>query len=78
MAHPTAREPYFIDPDCLYALRGFWAASGISPTRIREAKRVGIELPTLEVGKRKFVRGHCGIEFIERLAELRTAGGTTE
>lgn len=70
MASLAAGSPSYIDPDRLYAIRGFWAASGISPTRIREAKRCGIELPTLEVGKRKFVRGHLGIEFIVRLAEL--------
>lgn len=70
MASPQLREPSYIDPTRLYSLRGYWNASGISPTRIREARRLGIELPTLLVGRRKFVRGADGIAFIERLATL--------
>jgi hypothetical protein len=66
----TRGEPSFVDPSRLYSIRGFWTASGISPTRIRQAKRHGVELPTLLVGKRKFVRGADGIAFIERLAAL--------
>lgn len=62
------KEPSYIAPERLYSLRGYWSASGISPTRIREARRCGIDLPCLEVGKRKFVRGVDGIAFIERLA----------
>jgi len=72
MATLTSREPSYIDPARLYSIRGFWAASGISPTRIREAKRQGIELPSLEVGKRKFIRGAQGIAFIEQLATLQS------
>jgi hypothetical protein len=70
MATLTARSPSYIDPSRLYTIRGFWAASGISPTRIREAKRRGVELTTIEVGKRKFLRGSDAIEYIERLAAL--------
>jgi hypothetical protein len=60
--------PTFIAPERLYTLRGFQEASGISQTRMREARRRDIELPTLSVGKRKFVRGTDAIAFIERLA----------
>lgn len=63
-------EPSYVDPARLYSIRGFWAASGVSPTRVREAKRSGIDLPTIEVGRRKFVRGVDAIQFIERLAAL--------
>jgi hypothetical protein len=62
-------EPSFIDPNRLYTRRGFIVASGLSETRIREAKRRGIELPWLLCGKRKFVRGVDAIAFIERLAQ---------
>jgi hypothetical protein len=72
MSYAIAKEPTFIDPHRLYAIRSFWSASGISPTRIRVAKRRGIELKTVDVGKRKFVRGADGIAFIEALA---AAGG---
>ena len=69
---PPTREPSYIDPGRLYTLRGFWAASGVSPTRVRAAKRRGIMLPTLDVGKRKFVRGSDAIAFIEKLAVLES------
>lgn len=60
-----------IEPLSLYPLGTFHRASGISPTRARAAKREhGIELPTIDVGRRKFVRGSDAIEFIERLAAL--------
>jgi len=48
--HP---EPSFVDPLRLYSRRGFIVASGLSETRIREAKRRGIELPWVLYGKRK-------------------------
>lgn len=60
--------PSFIAPERLYTLRGFYEASGISQTRVREARLRGIELPMLSVGKRKFVRGYDAIAYIERLA----------
>ncbi len=63
-------SPSFIDPERVYALREFISASGISYTAIRNAKRRGIELSTLKVGKRVFVRGRDGIHFIEQLAAM--------
>lgn len=66
----SAREqPSFIAPERLYTLRGFQSASGISSTRMREARRQGNECPMLEVGKRKFIRGVDAIQFVERLAQ---------
>lgn len=63
-----ASETSYIAPERLYSLRGFQQASGVTATRIHHAKRAGIDLPTLAVGRRKFVRGSDGIEFIEKLA----------
>jgi hypothetical protein len=39
---------------------------------VREARRVGIELPTLDVGRRKFVRGSDAIWYIEQLAAIES------
>ncbi len=58
----------FIAPERLYTLRGFQVASGISSTRMREARRAKIECPMLTVGKRKFIRGCDAIDYIARLA----------
>ena len=59
-----------IAPERLYPLRAFQEASGIAPTRMREARLRGVLLSVIQVGRRKFVRGSDGIEYIERLAEL--------
>lgn len=64
------QPPTFIAPEYLYPLKGFYAASGVTPARRSEARRQGIELPTIEVGRRKFVRGADGIAYIERLAAV--------
>lgn len=63
-------QPTCIAPERLYPLKGFYAASGITPARRTEARRAGIELPTIDVGRRKFVDGHVGIQYIKQLAEL--------
>lgn len=68
----TTRAPSYIAPERLYSLKGFQAAAGVSSTRMREARRAGIVLPSLEVGRRKFVRGVDAIAFIERLADTET------
>lgn len=64
----TTNSPSFIDRDRLYSLSRFIRDSGISYTRIQNAARAGIELTMVACGKRKFVRGVDGIDFIERLA----------
>jgi len=63
----------FIAPERLYTLNGFQVASGIAATRRREARLRGVHLPTLNVGKRKFVRGVDAIAYIEELARLQVA-----
>lgn len=66
----STKTPSFIAPERVYALKGFIATSGISSTRMREARQAGITLPTLDVGRRKFVRGTDAIAYLEKLAEL--------
>lgn len=73
MAHSTKRPASFVDPDRLYALRGFQEASGIAASRMREARLVGIHLATIRVGRRIFVRGVDGIAYIEKLAQLSSS-----
>ena len=59
-----------IDPDFLYTYNGFIRCSGITKSRIREARLQGIPLPSINVGRRIFVPGARAIEFIETLAKL--------
>ena len=70
MATVSTKAPSYIAPERLYSLRGFQAAAGVSSTRMREARKAGVVLPTLQVGRRKFIRGADAIAFIERLAEI--------
>jgi hypothetical protein len=70
MSATAAREPSYIDPERLYTLSGFHQISGISRTRVREARRRGVDFPAVTVGRRKFVRGEAAIRYIERLASL--------
>jgi hypothetical protein len=70
MAIGLTKQPSFLAPERLYSLRGFQAAAGVSSTRMREARQAGIELPALEVGRRKFVRGADGIAYLEKLAAV--------
>jgi hypothetical protein len=71
---PSKPSPTYIDPNVLDTWNGFQIASGISATRMRQARRDGIVLPRLEVGKRKFIRGRDAIEYIERLAAQTMSG----
>lgn len=59
-----------IHPESLYPYGAFIRCSGLSKTRIREARLQGLELVTVDAGRRKFVRGADGILFIQQLAEL--------
>ncbi|GEM_PF-6211575 len=70
MAATTKRPPTFIDPDRLYSLRGFQEASGISATRMREARLQGVVPNFLSVGRRKFLMGRHAIDYLELLAKL--------
>lgn len=60
----------YVDPGRLYSYRGFQIDSGISQTRIREARLMGHPLPVLKIGRRSYVRGGEAIEWMEKLAEL--------
>jgi hypothetical protein len=66
----TTKRPREIAPERLYPLRAFQEAAGIAPTRMREARLQGVHLATVNVGKRKFVCGSDGIDYIKRLAQL--------
>lgn len=66
----TKQKRSFIDPTRLYTLAGFKEATGIDSTRIWRAKKAGITPLTIDVGRRKFVRGSDGIDYIVRLSEL--------
>jgi hypothetical protein len=68
----VTKERSYLDPDRLYSLRGFQEASGISATRLREARRAGVDVLRLKVGRRVFIRGADAIAFIEALAQLGT------
>jgi hypothetical protein len=70
MATSTPRRVAAICPERLYPLRAFQEASGIGSTRMREGRLAGILLPTISVGRRKFIRGGDGIEYIEQLSKL--------
>ncbi|WP_428305510.1 hypothetical protein [Lacipirellula sp.] len=70
MATQSPRRLAAICPERLYPLRAFQEASGIGSTRMREGRLAGIHLPTIDVGRRKFVRGSDGIPYIEALATL--------
>ncbi|MCO6044689.1 hypothetical protein NG895_12295 [Aeoliella sp. ICT_H6.2] len=55
-------------PDALYPVSAFERTAGISPARRSEAKKHGIELEVLEVGRRKFTTGKNAIDYLHRLA----------
>ncbi len=66
----TAQELSAISPTAFYPLASFEKISGISATRRRAAKKRGVELATVNAGRRKFVKGSDGILYIEQLAIL--------
>jgi hypothetical protein len=70
MAVMTTKAPAELAPGNVYPLRGL-QAFGISATRMREGRKAGIALETIEIGRRKFVRGTDAIAYLEKLAELK-------
>ncbi len=64
------KERSFLAPERLYSLRGFQEAAGISMTRMREGRQVGVDLPRMKVGRRVFIKGADAIAYLERLATL--------
>lgn len=69
MLSATTRCPGVIHPDSLYSRRAFITTTGLSETRLREAKKRGIQPRKIWVGKRNWIRGRDAIAFIELLAQ---------
>ncbi|WP_425399969.1 hypothetical protein [Aeoliella sp.] len=59
-----------IDPSFRYTLTGFKVAAGIGDKLIAAAAKRGVELKRRRVGRRDYVHGADGIEYLDRLAEL--------
>lgn len=70
-----ASDTSFVDPDRLYTQAGFIRATGISKSRLREARLMGLTLPSIKVGKRVYIKGEQAITFIEALAAKYAEGG---
>jgi hypothetical protein len=70
MATGTTKESGFLAPERLYSLKGFQTASGISATRMRQARRAGVTPQMLQVGRRKFISGASAIKYLEQLSRL--------
>lgn len=66
----VTKRPLQIAPERIYPRRAFQEASSIAITRIREARLQGVDLPTIDVGKRTFALGSVVIQFISRLSQL--------
>lgn len=65
-----AAETSAIVPGVLYTYAGFIRVSGFSKNRIRECRLQGLDLPAIQVGRRLYVEGEKGIEFIKAAAKL--------
>lgn len=59
-----------IAPERMYPLTVFERITGLGPTRRREGRLAGVHLETIDVGRRKFVPGTAGIDYIKRLSEV--------
>jgi hypothetical protein len=60
-----------IEPDTLYPLVTWRETTGIGRNSEARARRLGIHLSVLHVGRCKFVRGSDGIEFLHAIAATR-------
>lgn len=60
-----------IVPGGLYRRRAFLAILGIGANTVRTAKRHGLPLPAIRLGKQFLVPGSLGIGWAERAAELQ-------
>jgi hypothetical protein len=70
MADLSPQTPGFVDPDRIYSQPAWYRDSGISKSRTREAGLMGHRLPTIAIGRRRFVHGKSGIEWMLKLAEI--------
>lgn len=59
-----------ICPERLYPLTVFERITGLGPTRRREGRLAGVHLETIDVGRRKFVAGTAGQEYIRQLSKV--------
>ncbi len=59
-----------IDPTTLYCLREFYRVAGIGRGTVERAADLGIILPKLKVGRRVYIDGQQGIQFLKALARL--------
>ena len=57
-------------PRRIYPRDAFVRASGISKSRLREARLMGCPLPVISLGRRQTVRGADAVQWIEQLATL--------
>lgn len=62
-----------VDSDVLYGLEEFFRVAGIGRTTVRRAAELGVELPTHEVGRRVYVDGAEGIEYLKAVARAQAA-----
>ncbi|QDU87199.1 hypothetical protein Pla175_05560 [Pirellulimonas nuda] len=73
-----AKDTQPLHPEACYPLAAWCKAAGVSKTRIHEAKLLGVPLPTFTVGKRVYIQGADGIEWLRtlsaKLAELEVGG----
>ena len=68
--HARTKAPKSLRAEDCYPLQTFIAHSGISYSRISEAKKLGLEPRWLRIGKRLFITGEDAIAYIKQLAEL--------
>lgn len=66
----SSQSAGFVDPDRVYTLPAFYRDSGISKSRAREARLMGHPLPVVAIGRRRFVHGRAGIEWMMQLAKI--------
>ena len=62
--------PSFICSERTYTIEGFRHAAGVNAKRMRDAAAHGVKCKFLVIGKRKFIRGRDGIEYLDQLGEL--------
>lgn len=68
MAGTAAASVGVIDPDCTYTRYGFKRGTSLCDSKLREAKRLGIECRRIWIGKRCFYKGSDIQTFLEEFA----------
>ena len=58
----------YVDPSRLYTRRAFLRAAGLGDSTARKARRIGLALPVIRLGRQEYVRGAEGIGWIEAVA----------